>query len=615
MIAKEKIEKVLSRIITKKKILFGIFAIAIVIAAGWLILSYQTEVVVSNPTEGRAIEIAEKNETVKQYLEQGYEISEVGLALRNNETGVTVMSVLLTKDSSKESRLGGGVSAYVNLKEGKVVGIEEEGAKEFRLTEEEEKKAKQIALSDPEVREKIEGRDYEIDVDPLAEIKLTDIPLSANVSKIGSIQKKIGASVDFEFSDGTTLSVLVNLKKEEVIRIEEVEHLDFVEADDTGATPEKVNAVVNANNQFAFELYSKYKDEYRDDNIFFSPYSISTALAMTYEGARGKTSGEMQSVFHFPENSDVRRPAFAKIYNEINKKEKGKQYKLHTANALWAQKDCQFLNEYFGTTEKYYRGKVTNLDFRSEPEPSRITINNWVEDQTNDKIKDLIPSGGICPLTRLVLTNAIYFKGTWVLQFNKNKTREADFGVSPTKTVKAEMMSLTGEKAKFNYAETAHLQILEMPYEGEELSMIVLLPKEDTLDKLEQSLTVEKLNEWRGMLQKERVDVYMPKFKFETKYFMAQDLAEMGMPSAFTGEADFSGMTGKRDLYISQVIHQAFVEVNEEGTEAAAATAAIMEEGAVMSKVFRADHPFIFIIQQKDTGNILFLGKVVDPAK
>ena len=615
MIAKEKIEKVLSRIITKKKILFGIFTIAIVIAAGWLILSYQTEVAVSNPAEESAIEIAEKNETVKQYLNQGYEISEVGLALRNNETGVTVMSVLLTKDSSKESRLGGGVSAYVNLKEGKVVGIEEEGAKEFRLTEEEEKKAKQIALSDPEVREKIEGRDYEIDVNPLAEIKLTDIPLSANVSKIGGIQKKIGASVDFEFSDGTTLSVLVNLKKEEVIRIEEVEHLDFVEADDTGATPEKVNAVVNANNQFAFELYSKYKDEYRDDNIFFSPYSISTALAMTYEGARGKTSGEMQSVFHFPENSDVRRPAFAKIYNEINKKEKGKQYKLHTANALWAQKDCQFLNEYFGTTEKYYRGKVTNLDFRSEPEPSRITINNWVEDQTNDKIKDLIPSGGICPLTRLVLTNAIYFKGTWVLQFNKNKTREADFGVSPTKTVKAEMMSLTGEKAKFNYAETAHLQILEMPYEGEELSMIVLLPKEDTLDKLEQSLTVEKLNEWRGMLQKERVDVYMPKFKFETKYFMAQDLAEMGMPSAFTGEADFSGMTGKRDLYISQVIHQAFVEVNEEGTEAAAATAAIMEEGAVMSKVFRADHPFIFIIQQKDTGNILFLGKVVDPAK
>lgn len=603
--------------IAKKKILFGIFAIAIVIAAGWLILSYQTEVVVSNPTEERAIEIAKKNETVKQYLNQGYEISDVGLALRNNETGVTVMRVLLTKGSSKESRLGGGVSAYVNLKEGKVVGIEEERAKEFRLTEEEEKKAKQIALSDPEVREKIEGRDYEIDVDPLAEIKLIHIPLSANVSKIGGIQKKIGASVDFEFSDGTTLSVLVNLKKEEVIRIEEVEHLDFVEADDTGATPEKVNAVVNANNQFAFELYSKYKDEYRDDNIFFSPYSISTALAMTYEGARGKTSGEMQSVFHFPADSDARRPAFARIYNEINnnKKEKGNQYKLHTANALWAQKDYQFTNEYFGTSEKYYRGKVTNLDFRSEPEPSRITINNWVEDQTNDKIKDLIPPGGICPLTRLVLTNAIYFKGTWVLQFDKNKTRDADFGVSPTKTVKVEMMSLTGEKAKFNYAETAHLQILEMPYEGEELSMIVLLPKEDTLDKVEQSLTVEKLNEWRGMLQKKRVDVYMPKFKFETKYFMAQDLAEMGMPSAFTGEADFSGMTGKRDLYISQVIHQAFVEVNEEGTEAAAATAVIMEVGAVMSKVFRADHPFIFIIQQKDTGNILFLGKVVDPAK
>ena len=521
--------------IAKKKILFGIFAIAIVVAAGWLILSYPTEVVVNS-------------------------------------------------GKSKETKIYPGTVGITYFDDYKLIN----NTASFL-----------IQTSKPLTEEQI------------ATLR------NSGVRKLSTSEI------------GTVYHSLIEENK-----VEEVEELDFVEdvypykikisdwvkqptptADDTEATPEKVNAVVNANNQFAFELYSKYKDESREDNIFFSPYSISTALAMTYEGARGKTSGEMQSVFHFPADNDVRRPAFAKIYNEINKKEKGKQYKLHTANALWAQKDCQFTNEYFGTTEKYYRGKVTNLDFRSEPEPSRITINNWVEDQTNDKIKDLIPPGGICPLTRLVLTNAIYFKGTWVLQFDKNKTREADFGVSPTKTVKVEMMSLTGEKAKFNYAETAHLQILEMPYEGEELSMIVLLPKEDTLDKLEQSLTVEKLNEWRGMLQKERVDVYMPKFKFETKYFMAQDLAEMGMPSAFTGEADFSGMTGKRDLYISQVIHQAFVEVNEEGTEAAAATAVIMERGVVMSKVFRADHPFIFIIQQKDTGNILFLGKVVDPAK
>ena len=579
--------------IAKKKILFGIFAIAIVIAAGWLILSYQTEVVVSNPTEGRAIEIAEKNETVKQYLEQGYEISEVGLALRNNETGVTVMSVLLTKDSSKESRLGGGVSAYVNLKEGKVVGIEEEGAKEFRLTEEEEKKAKQIALSDPEVREKIEGRDYEIDVDPLAEIKLTDIPLSANVSKIGSIQKKIGASVDFEFSDGTTLSVLVNLKKEEVIRIEEG------------------NPVVDANNQFALDLYSEYKSE--EGNIFFSPYSISTALAMTYEGARGQTAEEMQSVFYFPEDDTVRRSGYANLYNEINKEDK--KYKLHTANALWPRIDFQLLEEYQNTIDTYYGGKVTRLDYAGEAEKSRQTINGWVEDKTEDKIKDLIPPGILDGDTVLVLTNAIYFKGMWITQFDKKDTREEDFTTGSGDTVKVPMMKLTGEDARFNYAETEDVQILELPYEGEELSMLILLPKEGDLDTIEESITTEKNSEYRNSLQEIQIDIYIPKFKFETKYFMAETLAEMGMPTAFGGGADFSGITGQGGIWIDRVIHQAFVEVNEEGTEAAAATAVIMVESARISKVFRADHPFIFIIQQKDSGNILFMGRVSDPTK
>ncbi|MEA3343414.1 MAG: serpin family protein [archaeon] len=387
-------------------------------------------------------------------------------------------------------------------------------------------------------------------------------------------------------------------------------------ADDAGATPEKVSSVVNANNQFAFELYSKYKDDpkYKNTNIFFSPYSISTALAMTYEGARGQTAEEMQSVVHFPENPDVRRPAFARIYNEINSRDK--EYQLSTANALWAQKDYQFLDEYFNITEKYYGGKVTNLDFIQETEKSRVTINKWVEVQTNDKIKDLIPSGVLDSMTRLVLTNAIYFKGTWVLQFDKSKTRETDFRVSPASTVKAQMMSLTGEKAKFDYAETDDLQILELPYKGNELSMLILLPKKDNLDAVEESLSAEKLSKWKNMLMERKTDVYLPKFKFETKYFMADDLSSMGMPTAFGSFADFSGMTGKKDLFISQVIHQAFVEVNEEGTEAAAATAVVMKElSASMPNIFRADHPFIFIIQQKDTGNILFLGKVMDPTK
>jgi len=236
-----------------------------------------------------------------------------------------------------------------------------------------------------------------------------------------------------------------------------------------------------------------------------------------------------------------------------------------------------------------------------------------VETQTKNKIKDLIPLGAIDDYTRLVLTNAVYFKGDWVLKFDKKKTKEADFKVSPEKTVKVQMMSLTGDKAKFNYAETEQLQILEMPYEGDELSMLVILPKEN-LESID--INNKKLDELRGMLSERKISVYMPKFKFETKYFMSDDLKEMGMPTAFTSLADFSGMTGKKDLFISKVIHQAFVEVNEEGTEAAAATAVIMAKSiAFKSNIFIADHPFMFIIQQKATGNILFMGRVVDPGK
>ena len=389
-------------------------------------------------------------------------------------------------------------------------------------------------------------------------------------------------------------------------------------ADDSGVTVEGINTVVNANNQFAIDLYQKYKDmpEYEGNNIFFSPYSISTALAMTYEGAKGQTADEIQAVFYFPKEDNIRRPAFAKIYNEINKEDR--KYQLSTANALWAQKDYQFLDEYFSTTEKYYGSKISNLDFIKETEKSRLTINKWVEEQTNDKIKELLPKDPsvITPDTTLVLTNAIYFKGDWALKFDKNKTMETDFKISPLKTVKAQMMSLTGKKARFNYAETEQAQILELPYKGDELSMLILLPKEDNLDSLEDSLNIDQLNVWRNRLRETRIDIYLPKFKFETKYFMAKDLVDMGMQDAFSSSADFSGMTGKRDLFISEIIHQAFVEVNEEGTEAAAATAVVvLKSCAVIPNIFKADHPFIFIIQQKDTGNILFLGRMMDPSK
>ena len=387
---------------------------------------------------------------------------------------------------------------------------------------------------------------------------------------------------------------------------------EIIPVDDSGATPEKVTSVVEANNQFAFDLYHRYKGQ--SGNVFYSPYSISTALAMTYEGARGQTAEEMQDVFYFPEES-IRRPGYARIYNEINKKDKG--YKLSTANALWAQNAFGFLPEYMDLIEQYYGGKATNLDFVKDPEGSRKIINDWVEEKTNNKIKDLIPERVINKMTRLVLTNAVYFKGTWVKQFEKKDTRDEDFYVSPGNTIKAPMMRLTGEEAEFNYAETEDLQVLELPYEGEDLSMLILLPKED-LASIDDSLTPEQISAFKQLLRKQRVDIYIPKFKFETKYMMKEDLKSMGMPTAFDDvAADFSGMTGDKSLYIGAVIHQAFVDVNEEGTEAAAATAVIMtlKSAMPMQKVFRADHPFIFMIQQKDTGNILFMGRVNNPTE
>lgn len=385
-----------------------------------------------------------------------------------------------------------------------------------------------------------------------------------------------------------------------------------IPVDQTGSTSGGINTVVEGNNQFAFDLYSKFKNNPENENIFFSPYSISVALTMTYEGAKGKTAEEMQSVLHIPEDNDMRRPNFAAIYNGINKNDK--EYKLSTANALWAQKDYPFLDDYLETVEKYYGGKATNLDMSSEPEKSRKIINDWVEGQTNDKIKDLIPPG-VLPV-RLVLTNAIYFKGDWIYQFDKKATRDSDFYKNEQERIQVPMMSMTNEEAEFNYAETEDLQILELPYKGEELSMLVLLPKENDIDSLEQNLNINKLSEWKNMLEEQSVDVFLPKFKFETKYMMAPTLSDMGMPTAFIrGSADFSGIANT-GLFISQVIHQAFVDVNEEGTEAAAATAVMMTDSLPPPKpLFRADHPFIFIIQQKENGNILFFGRVIDPTK
>lgn len=385
-------------------------------------------------------------------------------------------------------------------------------------------------------------------------------------------------------------------------------------ADDQEATIEGEEEVVQANNKFSFDLYQKMSTQEKG-NVFYSPYSIFSALAMTYEGAEGETAQEMQSVFHFPSKEEL-RPNFASVYNQINKSSND-NYELRTGNALWVQHDYTFLPNYLSRVESYYGGKAANLDFVKDPERSRETINSFIAEQTNDKIKDLISAGDLGADTRMVLTNAIYFKGLWENEFDEDMTKEKYFSVSEDKAVKVEMMSLRPEE-EFNYAETEDLQIIEFPYQGEKVSMFVVLPRKD-LSQIE-PLTEEKFREWQGQMRKREIhSIEFPKFKFKTKYYMKEMLVDMGMPSAFNRSmADFSQMTGGRDLFIGSVIHQAFIEVDEKGTEAAAATSVAMKATATMPPYqidFNADHPFIFAIQDNETESILFLGKVVNPVE
>jgi serpin B len=391
------------------------------------------------------------------------------------------------------------------------------------------------------------------------------------------------------------------------------------------AFPQSEQNVVDANNRFALELYTKLaKDQnFAGSSLFFSPFSISSALALTYEGARGSTADEIRAVFHFPEDNTVLRDGFAEINDGINSGDS--RYVLRTANALWAEKTDAFLPDYVSTAGTYYDAPVINLDFITRPEDSRVTINEWVEDRTEQKIQDLLPPGSIDALTRLVITNAVYFKGTWVKQFDAGETHEADFMITPgvipmATTTRVQMMQRTDPDAVFGYTETDQFQALRMPYaheSGKQLSMLVLLPKGTTLAAVEGSLDTRELSVLRDSLSTGRVDVYFPKFRLETTYYLRGTLADMGMPTAFTDAADFSGMDGSTDLSISDVVHKAFVDVNEEGTEAAAATGVIIgATGFLPAKpvpVFRADHPFLFLIVDDETGNILFMGRVVNP--
>ena len=393
-------------------------------------------------------------------------------------------------------------------------------------------------------------------------------------------------------------------------------------------TPEKIEphanaekSVIDANNRFALNFFSNLcKDaKYSGKTLFFSPFSISSAFAITFEGARESTAEEIQTVFRFPNDSNQRRMEYKHLYEKINQENSG--YLLKTATALWAEKTYLFLPEFVNLAQLYYNANATNLDFQNQPDISSDTINRWVEDQTNNTIMNLFSKRAITKRTRLVITNAVYFKGTWIKSFGKmNETRDDVFYITQKKTVPVKMMENTDE---FTYTETDDLQVLEMGYDyikgSGRISMLILLPKTHTLASIEESLTVQKLSDIRKSLELERVNVYFPKFKLETRYGLFSTLASMGMPTAFTGKADFSGMDGLKNLFIGEVIHQAFVEVNEEGTEAVAVTYLAPTSALGGSErpkpipTFRADHPFIFFIQDRGNGNILFMGRVNNP--
>lgn len=372
-----------------------------------------------------------------------------------------------------------------------------------------------------------------------------------------------------------------------------------------------IDQLVHGDTEFAFDLYGRLKA--RSGNLFFSPYSISTALAMTYAGARGNTALQMAQTLHFSLDQSQLHPAFASLQAKLETVEAKSNVELRIANALWPHMDHPFLKEFLDLTRKYYGVLITPVNY-GDPEAARATINAWVEDRTESKIKDLVPPNAVDTSTCLVLTNAVYFKGNWVSQFDRSLTEDAPFWVTPDEAVQAPMMV---QQREFGYAESDGLQILELPYAGDDLSMIVLLPEaRDGLAELEAALTAENLERWTRHLWARQVRVFLPRFKMTSQFELGDTLASMGMRDAFTGgRADFSGMDGTRELYISAAIHKAFIDVNEEGTEAAAATAVVMSRARVVPPpTFRADHPFLFLIREKSTGSILFVGRLANPA-
>lgn len=378
-----------------------------------------------------------------------------------------------------------------------------------------------------------------------------------------------------------------------------------------------LDALVRGNTAFAFELYRSLA-QLDQDNLFLSPYSISLALAMTYAGARGTTEQQMAEALHFTLPQERLHPAVNSLDLLLKQRGEGARgmdgegFRLNIVNALWGQKDYEFLQPFLDVLAENYGAGLNLLDFVSAAEEARRTINDWVSEETEGRIEDLLPEGSIDALTRLVLTNAIYFNAAWARPFEKDLTIDGPFYLLDGREITVPLMR---QQTSLAYAEGDGYQMVELPYDGWELSMVILLPERERFSEFEAGLDADTISAMLQDLSREQVALAMPRFEMESQFSLVNALSELGMPVAFTEDADFSGMDGTRDLLIGDVVHKSFVLVDEAGTEAAAATAVIMEVTSMPAEpvTMTINHPFIFLIRDIETGTVLFLGRVMNP--
>lgn len=368
--------------------------------------------------------------------------------------------------------------------------------------------------------------------------------------------------------------------------------------------------IVTSVNGFGFNLYARLNP---DENLIFSPLSISSALAMTYAGAENNTQQQMAGVLGFVFDKKQVNEGFSALMNEMNVS--SESYRISLANSLWAQEQFYFKPEFLENMKKNYHSGFQFVNFINRPDEAREKINQWVSEKTEDKIKDILSEKDINAATRLILVNAIYFNATWATVFDEKQTRPGDFFLIDGQKITVDMMQ--EHTGKYRYFENDKLQFLSMDYAGKLYSMNILLPKSpDKLPALEKAFNPGYFSELENMSKWQGVDVYLPRFTFSSSFSLKAILSAAGMSDAFDDNADFSGMTGKKNLMIDNILHKAFIEVNEKGTEAAASTAVVMMERAALPEEkseFKADHPFFFYIKNNESGAIMFMGKVMNP--